>query len=261
MLLGRLERDALRIAVDLVQRAGQRLRVAADLGTAAVGLELARTRDRHLDQRGRQRRQDRHCDAGDGIGAVAVLVAAAEEHRHVGQRRDRAGHGRGDGRGQDVAMAHVRQLMRHHAAQLALGQHAQDAGGRRHRGVFRVAAGGEGVRRVFIDQVDARHRQVGALRQLLHHAVELRRGTGVDFLRVVHAQDHLVREPVGKEVHAEREQQRHHHAAASADHAADDDEQRRDGRHQHEGLDPVEHCGDLRVIVSRVPGESGRDDR
>ena len=44
-----------------------------------------------------------------------------------------------------------------------------------HRGVRRVAAGGEGIGLRVVHDVDARHRQPGALRQLAHDAVVLRR--------------------------------------------------------------------------------------
>ena len=55
-------------------------------------------------------------------------------------------------------MLHVGELVRHHAAELALGEDAHDAGGRGNRGVLRIAAGGEGVGLVLVDEVDARHR-------------------------------------------------------------------------------------------------------
>jgi hypothetical protein len=39
-----------------------------------------------------------------------------------------------------------------------------------------VAAGGEGVGRVFVDQVDLGHREAGVGGEFTHHAYELRRG-------------------------------------------------------------------------------------
>ena len=149
--------------------------------------------------------------------------------------------GGADGGDEDVAVLHMRQLMRHHAAQLALAERPQDAGGGGHGGMLRVAAGGKSVGCVFIDQVDAWHGQIGLLRQLLHHAVKLRRAAGVHLLRVVHAQHHLVREPVAEHVHAQREHQRQHHALLAAQQATHGHEQRGDGGHQHGGLQQVEH--------------------
>ncbi len=62
-----------------------------------------------------------------------------------------------------VAMADMAQLVRHHARDLLAAQVAQQAGGRGHGGMLGIAAGREGVRLVLVDQVDARHRQAGAL--------------------------------------------------------------------------------------------------
>ena len=81
-------------------------------------------------------------------------------------------------------MAHVAQLMRHHAGDLLAAEMAQQAGGRGHGGVLGIAAGGEGVGLLLVDDVDARHRQAGALGEVLHDAVELGRLVGPDLLRV-----------------------------------------------------------------------------
>ena len=62
-------------------------------------------------------------------------------------------------------MLHVRQLVRDHAFELLVGQDLQDAFGRGHRRVLRVAAGRERVRRGLRNDVDPRHRQAGALRE------------------------------------------------------------------------------------------------
>ena len=49
-----------------------------------------------------------------------------------------------------------------HAFELLVAQDLQDAFGRGHRGVLRIAAGRERVRRRLRNDVDARHRQAGA---------------------------------------------------------------------------------------------------
>ena len=69
----------------------------------------------------------------------------------------------------------VRELVRDHAAQLVLGEQLGDPAGDGDRGVLRAAAGREGVGLVLRDHVEARHRQVGARRQLADHLVEPRR--------------------------------------------------------------------------------------
>jgi len=94
---------------------------------------------------------------------------------------------------------------------------------------------------LLVDDVDARHRQISALRQIADHGVKLRSAGFIDFLGVVHLQHHLVGEPIGNDIHRAAEHQRHQHALPAAEHAADDAEQRHDGGHQHRCLDPVEH--------------------
>ena len=86
---------------------------------------------------------------------ASMVMAAAMRGRH---RAD-----------QDVAMQHVAELVRDHAFDLVVVHQLQDPGGERHRGVRRVAAGGEGVRRMLGDQAQLRHGQAHALAQVLHH--------------------------------------------------------------------------------------------
>ena len=121
-------------------------------------------------------------------------------------------------------MADVGEFVRHHAGDLLTAEMAQQAGGRGHRGMLGIAAGGEGVGLLLVDHVDARHRQAGALRQALDDAVELGRLVGPDLLGIAHAQDGLVAVPVGIDVHAQRHDQRQHQAGAAAQQVADDQE-------------------------------------
>ncbi len=62
----------------------------------------------------------------------------------------RAGDRRNDGAGEDVAVADVAHFVAEDAAQFAVGQDAADAGGDGDNSVLRVAARGEGVRRVAV---------------------------------------------------------------------------------------------------------------
>ena len=57
---------------------------------------------------------------------------------------------------EDVVVADVRQLVGEHALELDPVHLLEQAGGDRDRRVLRVAAGGEGVRRRVVDDVDAR---------------------------------------------------------------------------------------------------------
>ena len=74
--------------VDLPQRVGQPVRVARDLRAAGVGRELARSRDRHLDQhRGDRRQDDRRQQRDRIVAAIAAVVAAAVAAEHRRQLR------------------------------------------------------------------------------------------------------------------------------------------------------------------------------
>ena len=64
------------VGVDLLERAGQRLAGAEQLGAAAVGLELADAGERHLQHRGGDRGEDHHGERAEDV-AAAVTVAAA----------------------------------------------------------------------------------------------------------------------------------------------------------------------------------------
>jgi len=119
--------------------------------------------------------------------------------------------------------------------------------------VFRAAAGREGVRLVLVDDVDPRHRQAGALGELLDDAVELGRLVRSDLLRVGHAQDHAVAVPVGEEVHAQRCDQGDQQAGMAAEQIADDQEEAREGC-QKEGGAEVVHAGNM----APDSGESSR---
>jgi hypothetical protein len=105
--------------------------------------------------------------------------------------------------------------------------------------VRRIAAGSEGIRLRLVDQIHARHRQLRPPRQLPDHIVKIGQAGFIDFLRVVHAQHHLVGKPVGKNVHRAAQQQRQQHALGTAQQRADGTEQGHDAGHQNRGFQPV----------------------
>lgn len=67
------------------------------------------------------------------------------------------------------------QFVRHHTGYLLGRQDAQQAAGRRHRRVFRVAPGREGVGLVVSYNIDLGHRQTGTVGKLFDRAVQPRR--------------------------------------------------------------------------------------
>jgi hypothetical protein len=142
--------------------------------------------------------------------ALLLVVGAAEERgerdrvRDVRHRRCDRG---GDRRHQAVAVPDVRQLVRDHAAQLAPVEQIEDALGDRDHALPGIASGGERIGRRVVDQEHARLGDAGALRQLLHHAVQARGVLDRQLARAVHAQHQLVGEEVRADVHRQREAQ------------------------------------------------------
>ena len=130
---------------------------------SAVGGVFARAADRHLHQHGGDRRHDHHQQRADDAQGRNCCRGAAEEHAELRQHRDRAGDGRGDGHDQRVAIADVGELVRDHAGDLLASTAFEQTGGDGDGGVLRIAAGGEGVGLRIVHQVDARHRQAGAV--------------------------------------------------------------------------------------------------
>ena len=65
--LGRRVGDRLRALVQALQRRGEPQRIAGDLRARPVGLVLAAAADRHLHQRGGERRQDHRADGDDRL--------------------------------------------------------------------------------------------------------------------------------------------------------------------------------------------------
>ncbi len=167
--------DLLRGAGNLDQRRGERVGPPADMGAELVGGVFARAADRHLHQHGRDRREDHHGDGADHAEAVVVVAMAAEEQPELRQHGDRAGDGRGDRHDQRVAVADMGELVGDHAGDFLAVEHVEQAGRHRDRGVLGIAAGGEGIGLRIVHEIDARHRQPGALRQIAHQAHEIRR--------------------------------------------------------------------------------------
>src|SRR5206468_2827859 len=78
---------------ELLEGAGEAVRLAGDRGAAGIGVELTRPRDRRLDQHRCDRSQDERREQHDGILAFTIVAAAAKEHRearnHHHRRRKR----------------------------------------------------------------------------------------------------------------------------------------------------------------------------
>ena len=160
------------------------MRVSSTAGD--IGQRLARSAHRQLDEAPDERRDDRQHQGDDeqdrGRSAAApVAVAPApspatpegEAQEPVGQQRDAADQHADQQREADVVVADVAHLVGHHALQLLAVHLLEQPGGDGHRGVLRVASGGEGVRGGVVDDVDLRHRQAAGEAHLGHHVEEL----------------------------------------------------------------------------------------
>ena len=71
-----------------------------------------------------------------------------------------------------------------------------------------------------------------------------------DFLRAIHAEDDLVREPVGAEIHQGGEHERHHHALLPAGQVANQQQHAAQRAEQQCGLHSVRH-GVILPLLSR----------
>jgi hypothetical protein len=200
--VGRVDvhRDALRVALDLLECSGQRLGIAEEIGAPTVGLELPRPGERHLDQPGRDGGEDGHGQRADEVPVVVVAAAAPEdgaEHRDAGDERDRHRDGGGHRRDEDVAVLHVCHLVREDAAYFVLVEHLHQPLGHGDDRVVRVATGGERVGLRGRAHVEPGHRHVGALREVVHDGVEPRRFLLSDRDGAGRHHRELVAEPVG----------------------------------------------------------------
>ena len=213
-------------------------RVTGNLRAEAVGAVLSCPADSHLNQHGR----DRGCQRGnqDTNESERIVVAApAEEEREIGQHGDGAGERRCDRHDQRVAIADVGQFVGHDTGHFRFTELVQETGGRGHGGIFRVTPGGKGIGLRIVDQVDLGHRQSGPFGKMANHGVQPWRRRCVDFLRIVHAQNHLVGIPEREEIHRGGEDQGQDCAAGTADKVSHTHEKSRHCRQKHAGLHNV----------------------
>ena len=115
---------------NLVQRGCERLRVSGQLAAVLVGVILTRPRDRKLNQRRPDRRENRtqyDPQEAQRPGIAVIVIATAEIHKRIAKICDDRRHGGCNGRGENVVVVHVHQLVAEHAAHLALIENLQNA--------------------------------------------------------------------------------------------------------------------------------------
>ena len=235
--------------VDLLERLRQTMGTPCNSRAPLVGGELARARDRRLDDECGEGCQDGGGQKDEHVAAAPVLIHPTNPPEDEPPPRNRGEHHDGGGdRGrdracEDVAVLHVRQLMTDHAFELRVAEESQDPVGRGHRGVFRTASRREGVGGVGRDHVNLGHRQACPLGEPLDQTVQpvLRPHR----LGLIHRQYDSIREPVRPEVHQGGEDERDYQTLLTAECAADEQ--------QHTAKQPQERGGLEGVVAQRIP--------
>ena len=236
---------------------GQSVAAAEQFGGTAVGLELARAADRHLDERRGDGREQRHQQHRHRVGAVLVVAAAAEhagEHRHLGDVADCRGDGRGHRADEDVAVLHVHQLVGHHALDLVARHRLEQARWWR----TRRRASGRGRWRTRWAGRSARWPPAASAGWPAGRARRpCRRTRGVvalDHLGLGRGEGQLVAEPVRAADHHEGEAEADGEcgAAAAAENAGDGDDEAAQSCEQHGGLHGVLEHRDVSVLSRSV---------
>ena len=216
------------------KRRSERVRAAADARPEIIRGIFPRAADRHLHDHGGKRRQNDHEHRSDQAEpVVAVARAAAEEQTELRQHGDGARDGRRNSHGQRIVVADVGELVGDHARNFVAVERVDKAGAHCDRGMLGVAPGGERVGLRVVHDVDARHGDARALREIAHELDQLGRGAGIDLPRSMQGEHELVRIPIAHEVHDGCNQQRHDRAARAADEKTDSHEQGREPCQQH----------------------------
>ena len=250
MRLGLLVWDLPRRVVYFPQRRSEPQRALADLGAIMVGAVFARTAEGHLNNHGRERRYE---DSKQGAGhpksaALLSVTPPAEEHTKIRDCGDRACNRRRHRHRKRIVVLDMSQLMGQHACNLFLAQRAQKARGGSDRRVVWIAARGERIRLLGVDDINTRHRQIRIRRELPHNRIKLGRAPLIHLLRVLLSQHHLVRVPIGERVCGGGDYECNRHACGAADRIADRHEKRCERGEQEHGAEEI-HGADLPSAV------------
>ncbi len=199
-------------ALDLAQRRDHGVGILGELDRAGIGEKLARARQREADQ---QRENPRDRDQRDrdedreAVAAAAAILAARspraeadaavepQPEEQLGEERDGAGDDDGDHHHAHVAVADVRELVAEHRLELRIVETVQQPGRHRDGVLLLVHAGGEGVERVGLDDLELRHRNAAGDAEVLEQIIEARLLGPSDVVAAGHRVDHRLMEIVG----------------------------------------------------------------
>lgn len=145
------------------------------------------------------------------------MACLACKHAELGEHPNGACKGCGDGHGEDIAVIDVGKLVGDDAAKFFWREDIHDAAGDGHGGVFWVAARGEGVGLVGVDDIECGHGQACVLGEFLGERVDV---TAFNACGVVATQDGFVGVPERPEVGGEGDDKGNRHACSAADEAA-----------------------------------------
>ena len=135
----------------------------------------------------------------------------------------------------------MRELVRQHAAHLLAGQVPEQALGHGQRRLRVAAAGGEGVRLLGWDQIQARHGKTGPLGEVADVRIEIGRLALVDRPCPAGLERDPVGEPEHDEVEDDGDQEEGHEATRAADEAAEPHEQSAQPGDENPGTEPRTH--------------------
>jgi hypothetical protein len=177
------------IALELVQRARQAGRIAGDRRRFQIGVELARPRQRQLQQTADDRRQYQDEQGGKGdSGLTEQPQRQAQRGEEQADRRHQAGEPAqhvGEAHQPQIVVAHMADLVRQHGRELAPVEPAQEAVGDGDDGAIAMAGGKRVERRRWQQIEPRRHRQTSAAAQPLDQGRGVRKAQPIDRLRAV----------------------------------------------------------------------------
>src|SRR6516164_1995000 len=141
-------RNALVVGAQFFEGTDEPVRIADHANAGFVGGILARSGEKQLQKERRKGGQKDHQD-GRKPAAFALVIAAtaSKEHAKPRQEGNRRSDGGGDGAGENVVVAHVREFVSDDAFEFIVVHDLEQALGNRDGSVIWTAAGGESVGR------------------------------------------------------------------------------------------------------------------
>src|SRR6516162_185754 len=227
-------RNALVVGAQLFEGTDEAVRIADHANAGFVGGILASSGEKQLQKERRKGGQKDHQDSRKpATFAVVIAATTSKEHAKPRQEGNRRSDGGGDGAGENVVVAHVREFVSDDAFEFIVVHDLEQALGNRDGSVIWTAAGGESVGRHIRNDIERGNRDSGFCGKAFHHLVEAGKLLPGYGLRAARAQRDLVGKEVGDEVHDDGDQQGDLHACTPTESAAGHNE--KDTHHDQDG--------------------------